>query len=32
MDYINPIARGGSNKITNLQLLHAVCYDKKGIN
>jgi len=31
-DHIKPIARGGSHKITNLQLLHAVCYDKKKDN
>ena len=31
-DHIKPIARGGSHKITNLQLLHAVCHDNKGIN
>lgn len=30
-DHITPIAKGGSHKITNLQLLHAVCHDKKGI-
>lgn len=30
-DHTNPIARGGSHKITNLQLLHAVCRDKKDI-
>lgn len=30
-DHINPIAGGGSYKITNLQFLHAVCHDKKGI-
>mgnify|MGYP001799527970 CR=1 FL=1 len=28
-DHITPIAKGGSRKITNLQLLHAVCYDRK---
>jgi RNA-directed DNA polymerase len=28
-DHIIPIARGGSHKITNLQLLHAVCHDRK---
>jgi RNA-directed DNA polymerase len=28
-DHITPIAKGGSHKITNLQLLHAVCHDKK---
>jgi RNA-directed DNA polymerase len=28
-DHITPIARGGSHKIANLQLLHAVCHDKK---
>lgn len=28
-DHIKLIARGGSHKITNLQLLHAVCHDKK---
>lgn len=28
-DHIIPIARGGSHKIANLQLLHAVCHDKK---
>jgi len=28
-DHIKPIARGGSHKITNLQLLHAVCHDNK---
>jgi RNA-directed DNA polymerase len=28
-DHIKPIARGGSHKITNLQLLHAACHDKK---
>lgn len=28
-DYITPIAKGGSHKITNLQLLHAVCHDRK---
>jgi RNA-directed DNA polymerase len=31
-DHIKPIARGGSHKITNLQLLHAVCHDKKKDN
>lgn len=31
-DHIKPIAKGGSHKITNLQLLHAVCHDKKGKN
>lgn len=30
-DHIIPISRGGSHKITNLQLLHAVCHDKKDI-
>lgn len=30
-DHIIPIAKGGSHKITNLQLLHAVCHDKKKI-
>jgi RNA-directed DNA polymerase len=30
-DHIIPIARGGSHKIINLQLLHAVCHDKKEI-
>lgn len=30
-DHIKPIAIGGSHKITNLQLLHAVCHDKKKI-
>lgn len=29
-DHVIPIAQGGSHKITNLQLLHAVCHDKKG--
>lgn len=28
-DHITPITKGGSHKITNLQLLHAVCHDKK---
>lgn len=28
-DHIKPIARGGSHKITNLQLLHTVCHDRK---
>lgn len=28
-DHIIPIARGGSHKTTNLQLLHAICHDKK---
>ena len=28
-DHITPIAKGGSHKITNLQLLHAVCHDRK---
>jgi 5-methylcytosine-specific restriction endonuclease McrA len=28
-DYIISIVRGGSHKITNLQLLHAVCHDRK---
>lgn len=28
-DHVIPIARGGSHKITNLQLLHATCHDKK---
>ena len=28
-DHIIPIARDGSHKITNLQLLHAVCHDNK---
>lgn len=28
-DHITPMAKGGSHKITNLQLLHAVCHDKK---
>ena len=28
-DHITPIAIGGSHKITNLQLLHAVCHDRK---
>jgi RNA-directed DNA polymerase len=28
-DHIIPISRGGSHKMTNLQLLHAVCHDKK---
>lgn len=28
-DHITPIATGGSHKITNLQLLHAVCHDRK---
>lgn len=31
-DHIKPIARGGSHKITHLQLLHAVCHDKKKDN
>ena len=28
-DHITPIAIGGSHKIINLQLLHAVCHDRK---
>lgn len=28
-DHIIPIARGGSHRITNLRLLHAVCHDKQ---
>lgn len=28
-DHVIPIARGGFHKITNLQLLHATCHDKK---
>jgi 5-methylcytosine-specific restriction endonuclease McrA len=28
-DHIISIVRGGSYKITNLQLLHAVCHDRK---
>ena len=28
-DHITPIAKGGSHKISNLQLLHAACHDKK---
>lgn len=28
-DHITPIAKKGSHKITNLQLLHAVCHDRK---
>ena len=30
-DHIISIVRGGSHKITNLQLLHAVCHDRKKI-
>lgn len=30
-DHIVSKAKGGSDKISNLQLLHAVCHDKKGI-
>jgi len=28
-DHITPITKRGSHKITNLQLLHAVCHDRK---
>lgn len=28
-DHTTPIAKGGSHKTTNLQLLHAVCHDRK---
>jgi RNA-directed DNA polymerase len=28
-DHITPMAKRGSHEITNLQLLHAVCHDKK---
>jgi len=31
-NYIKLITKGGSHQITNLQLLHAVCHDKKGKN
>ena len=30
-DHIKPIAKGGSHTITNLQLLHAFCHDKKKV-
>jgi RNA-directed DNA polymerase len=31
-DHITPIYRKGAHKISNLQLLHAICHDKKGLN
>ena len=31
-DHITPIHRKGAHKISNLQLLHAICHDKKGLN
>ena len=31
-DHITPISVGGSHKITNLQLIHAACHDKKRID
>jgi len=30
-DHITPIAGGGSHKITNLQLIHAICHDNKKL-
>lgn len=32
IDHIKPIARGGSHKMSNLQLLHAICHDKKKLD
>ena len=31
-DHIQPIAKGGKHKFANLQLLHAVCHDRKDVD